>query len=141
MKLNLTSLKKAIYQLEEAIKLSQSDLAKQNNVLALHLRAASIQAFEFTYELTFKMIRRYLDMTEPSFNVDSLTFNQIVRLAIERNITSLEVLDWNEFRRDRSITSHTYDQNKAEQVYASIPRFLNESKYVCDELDKRTMLD
>jgi hypothetical protein len=50
MKLDLKSFEKAIIQLESAIKYSESDLAKNDANLALHLRAAVIQAFEFTYE-------------------------------------------------------------------------------------------
>ena len=47
MTIDLGSLSKAIAQLEEAISYANSDLAKSDPRLALHLRAAAIQAFEF----------------------------------------------------------------------------------------------
>jgi hypothetical protein len=32
----------------------------------VHLVAAAIQAFEFTYELSWKMLKRYLERTVPN---------------------------------------------------------------------------
>ena len=56
--LDLSSLDRAIARLEEALQFYHSDLAKGDTRLATHLRAAVIQAFEFTYELAFKTLKR-----------------------------------------------------------------------------------
>ena len=61
MRLDLTPLDHAIAQLEEAIEYHGSDLASGDPALKLHLRAAAIQAFEFTYQLSFKMAKRHLE--------------------------------------------------------------------------------
>ena len=55
MKLDLTPLEDAVAQLEEGLDIYHSDLALTDPRLKKHLRAAVIQAFEFTYELSFRM--------------------------------------------------------------------------------------
>ena len=57
MKLDLTPLEDAVAQLEEALDIYHSDLALDHPRLKRHLRAAVIQAFEFTYELSFRMLK------------------------------------------------------------------------------------
>ncbi len=138
MKLDLSALKKAIYQLEEALEYCHSDLAKKDKRLALHLRAAAIQAFEFTYELTLKMLKRYLSLTEanPSI-VDEMTFNELIRKGYEKGLLHSELAMWKEYRRERGTTSHTYDEEKAQEVFEDIPDFLQDAKYFLNELIKR----
>ena len=58
MSLELTSLENAAAQLEEALDYHGSDIALRDGRLQRQLRAAVIQAFEFTYELSFKTKHR-----------------------------------------------------------------------------------
>ena len=48
-RLDLSSLKKAIGQLEQSLYYYHSDIVQRDPGLILQLRAAAIQAFEFTY--------------------------------------------------------------------------------------------
>lgn len=138
MILDLTSFAKAISQLEEALAYCQSDLAKNDARLAQHLRAAAIQAFEFTYELSFKMLRRFLEATEPNpALIDEMSFNEIIRKGFERGILQSELADWQEFRKDRGTTSHTYDEDKARDVFECTPKFLLEAKFLYGQIQKR----
>ena len=75
MKLDLTPMGDAVAQLEEALDIYHSDLALTDPRLKRHLRAAVIQAFEFTYELSFGMLKRYLELASanPS-EIDELVF-------------------------------------------------------------------
>ena len=80
MALDLSPLENAVMQLEEALEIYDSDLALSDPRLKRHLRAAVIQAFEFTYELSFRMLRRYLEMASPNpAEIDGLVFNEIIR--------------------------------------------------------------
>lgn len=101
--------------------------------------SASIQAFEYTYELSIKMIRRYLNMISGSPGyADQLTFNELIREAYAKGLISQEITVWRTFREQRGTTSHTYDQLKAEDVFAGIPTFLNEALYLYVQLAAKT---
>ena len=51
MKLDLTAFEKALQQLEKSYAYSQSPLAGQDKELFIQFRSASIQAFEYSYEI------------------------------------------------------------------------------------------
>ena len=60
MKLDYSSLASAVSQLQKSLDYLHSDLARKDADLREQFRAATIQAFEFSYELAVKMIRRQL---------------------------------------------------------------------------------
>jgi nucleotidyltransferase substrate binding protein (TIGR01987 family) len=112
--IDVTSLENAVVQLEEAIAYVGSDIARADPRLARHLRAAAIQAFEFTYELAYRTLRRFLAEIESSpAEVDALDFSGSIRLGYARGLLDEEISAWRDFRKNRSITSHTYDEDKA----------------------------
>ena len=138
MKLDLTPLNDAVAQLEEALDYYGSDLASRDPALKLHLRAAAIQAFEFTYELSFKMIKRHLEqVSENPAQLDEMSFTAIMRDAFRRGLVQSEVSSWKEYRKLRGTTSHTYDGDKAQMVFQGIPGFLREARYLRDRLQRR----
>jgi nucleotidyltransferase substrate binding protein (TIGR01987 family) len=138
MILDLTSLENAISQLEEALTYCNSDLAKNDLRLARHLRAAAIQAFEFTYELSFKMLKRYLEETEANpAAIDDMKFKGVIRRGFELGLVSREADEWELFRQDRGTTSHAYNEEKAQDVFEGIPDFLEEAKFLLAQLQKR----
>ncbi|MDE2921784.1 MAG: HI0074 family nucleotidyltransferase substrate-binding subunit [Acidobacteriota bacterium] len=138
MKLDLTALNDAIAQLEEALEYHGSEVAARDPALKLHLRAAAIQAFEFTYELSFKMIKRYLEQaSENPALFDEMSFSAIMRDAFQRGLLRSELASWKEYRKLRGTTSHTYDEDKARVVFESVPAFLREARYVRDQLRRR----
>ena len=138
MKLDLTPLDKAITQLEGALNYYGSDLASSDSALKLQLRAAVIQAFEFTYELSFKMIKSHLEqVSENPAQFDEMSFNNILREAFRRRLVQSELSVWKEYRERRRTTSHTYDEDKARMVFESVPDFLLEARYLLDQLHKR----
>ena len=138
MHLDLTSFANAVAQLEEALAYCHSDLAEQDSKLARHLRAAAIQAFEFTYEISYKMLKRFLEATEPNPSaIEEMTFNEVIRLGYAKGLLNAELLQWKEFRKERGTTSHTYDEQKALDVFEDIPSFLVEVKHLMDAIRTR----
>jgi nucleotidyltransferase substrate binding protein (TIGR01987 family) len=136
--IDLTSLQKAIAQLETAIDYTQSDLAKSDETVALLFRAAAIQAFEYTYELSVKMLRRYLEATEASPSaVQQYTYNELLRRAYALGLVQEELMVWKQFRTNRGTTSHGYDEDKAQVVFDAIPEFLAEAIYVYSQIENR----
>ena len=138
MRLDLTPLDDAIAQLEEALEFHGSNLASRNPALKLHLRAAAIQAFEFTYELSFKMLKRHLEqVSENPDRFDQASFSDIMREAFRRGLVQAELPVWKKYRKQRGTTSHTYDGDKARAVFESVPDFLLEARYLRDRLRQR----
>ena len=138
MRLDLTPLDDAIAQLEEAIEYHGSDLASGDPALKLHLRAAAIQAFEFTYELSFKMVKRHLEQVSPNpAEFDEMSFKAIMREAFRRGLVQSEVSIWDQYRKLRGTTSHTYNAAKAQLVFESLPDFLREAGFLRDQLQQR----
>ena len=140
MVLDLTPLEDAVAQLEDALELYNSDLALNHPRLQRHLRAAVIQAFEFTYALSFKMIRRFLALASANpAEIDQLVFNGVIREAYRQDLIRSELPAWHEFRRNRGTTSHTYNVDKAQEVFESIPGFLEEARYLLNRLHERSV--
>jgi nucleotidyltransferase substrate binding protein (TIGR01987 family) len=130
-------LDRAIAQLDEALAFAFEELAHDQR-RARHFRAAAIQAFEFTYELTTKLLRRFLADTSLSpETVEGLDFSGLVRLGYKTGLLNEEITAWRSFRESRSITSHTYDEAKAQAVFAAIPRFLTEARHLRDQIKTR----
>ena len=86
------------------------------------IRDACIKRFEYCYELSHKMLRRYLEATEPE-GVHDLSFPRLIRLGYERELLQESWDVWEGFRDARNTTSHAYDEDKARRVLLEIPAF------------------
>ena len=96
-------------------------------------------AHEGSYELCVKMLRRFLEMTEPNpAALDDATFQSLIRLGSERGLLKSDLAVWMDFRRQRGTTSHAYDAAKAAQVHAVIPAFLADARFLLAELHRRS---
>jgi len=138
MKLSLEPLSKAIVQLESSLSYYHSDVVQSDPGLVKQLRAAAIQAFEFTYALSWKMLKRYLKMTEADPQAtESLSFQDLIRTGLDKGLVSSDVKTWNQYRQERGTISHTYDELKAQEIFDSIPKFLKEAKYLLAQLQTR----
>lgn len=139
MALDFSSLQNAINQLDKSIKYAHSPAAERDGELFEQLRNSVIQCFEFTYELSHKMLRRYLEETAASPDeADFSTFQNLIRTGNEKGLLRSDWLRWRVYRQARTDSSHTYDQNKAEAVYAIAPEFLEEAEYLYAQLVKRS---
>ena len=132
MKLDLTALDKAVRSLERGIQRASSAPADEE------LRDAVIQRFEFTYELCWRMIKRQLEQEAPvPSEIDALSFSSLMRRAAERGLIR-DASPWFVYRDQRNITSHTYDAEKAQSVYATARGFLPEALAVYAQLRRRS---
>jgi len=103
------------------------------------VRDACIQRFEFTYELSHKMLKRFLEATSANpAEFDAMPFQDLIRTGSERGLLLSDWSRWKVFRIARSITSHTYDENKAREVFAIVPDFLAEALHLRDRLKEAT---
>ena len=83
--IDLTSLVKALAQLQEALRFWQE--LPQGAALKPHLRSAVIRSFEFTYEWSVRMLRRVLiERSEVAELVNDLSFNDLLRKAADAGL-------------------------------------------------------
>lgn len=136
MSLDLSSIKSAVGQLDEALMLCSHEPYVDDPVLSRHLRAAAIQAFEYTYALVLKMIMRYMEKTATPHDIKNMAFASLIREASSMGILRSDVRAWGRYRKMRGITSHTYDEEKAREIFEGIPDFLQEARYVLARLQE-----
>lgn len=135
MTLDLSSLQKAVGSLERAIGIANSltsGLDDEEEVI----HAGVIQNFEFTYELCWKFMKRWLEANAPGQIVDSLTMKELFRMAAERHLIQ-NVEMWFEYHKARNKTSHIYDVEVAEDVYEIAVRFLTDAKAFLKTLERK----
>ncbi len=137
--LDLSSFRKAINSLENALAVCSSDstktLAFETQVV---IKAGVIQNFEFTYELSHKMLKRYLEMSAANpVELNDMSFPDLIRTGSEKGLLLNGWDVWREYRTARGTTSHTYDEEKATEVLTFIPGFLDEARFLLAELEKR----
>jgi len=136
--LSIAPLEKALAQLKQSITYYHSDIVQKDEGLILQLRAAAIQAFEFTYELSWKMLKRYLEMILASPDeMKELSFPDLIRTGSEHGLLLSDLEVWKTYSKERSMTSHTYEEDKAEEVFASIPQFIKEVDFLLTQLRNR----
>lgn len=135
MDIDFSPLAHAISQLEKSIAYATSEMAENNSDLFEQFRNSVIQCFEFTYELSHKMLKRYLEATAANpEEIDLSTFQNIIRMGNEKGLLRSDWTVWRDYRLARSNSSHTYDANKAEAVYHVASDFLEEAKYLYRQL-------
>lgn len=84
-------------------------------------RAGTIQAFEYCFELSWKIMKRLLEERGRIANSPRETFRMA---ALEGFIENPEV--WFDFIKKRNLTVHTYNEAEAESVIAICPFFSSE---------------
>ena len=88
---------------------------------------AYIQRFEYTLEIAWKTMKRYLKLVRGK-NEDDLTVNNIFRMMENYGfIRSWET--WRKYYEYRNNTSHEYDQTKALELISKIAGFIEECEY------------
>jgi nucleotidyltransferase substrate binding protein (TIGR01987 family) len=132
IKLDTASLGNAVWRLREGLARCEREPADEQ------IRDGLIQRFEFTYELSHKMLRRYLREAAASPDeVDRMHFADLIRTANAQRLLRSDWPAWRRFREMRARTSHTYDTEVALQVAAAIPEFLEEAEHLYAELRRR----
>ena len=89
MSLDFTPLQSAIHQLEKSLRYAHSPIA-ENHDLFEQLRNSVIHCFEFTYELSHKMLKRYLEETAASPEENDLsTFQNLIRTGNQKGLDNI----------------------------------------------------
>jgi len=136
--LDLSSLYKAVSALEDALVVegevqrdrSASDRLKQT------VRAGVVQHFEFTYELCWKLAKRWLVAAAGRRDAEGVSQRELFRVAAEEKLLG-DVSAWFEFHTARNLTSHTYNPETAAEVARIAGAFAPAARSLLDALASR----
>jgi nucleotidyltransferase substrate binding protein (TIGR01987 family) len=111
LKRKLEDAKKAIVTLEEILMEEYSKI----------VRDATIQRFEYTFEVAWKLLKEYLYYQEGIVcNSPKSCFREAFSVGLlneEETVLFIQMTD------DRNLTSHTYDEEIAENLYKKVKNY------------------
>lgn len=134
MDLNIEPLQKAFHSLTRGMERAKKDLTD------LEVRDGCIQRFEYTYELSIKLIKRYIEKENPiSENVDQMNFRDLLRLSAEIGLIK-NVQDWFVFREAHNNTSYNYDEGNAKKTFETIPSIIEHIQFLINKLNQNNCI-
>jgi len=138
-KLDITSLKNAAAAFGNALEYAKNVENKPSQERASFefeiTRAALIHHFEFCFELCWKTMKRYIEM-DIGEEADILTRKDLFRLSAERRL--IDDFDrWVYYHRARNRTSHTYNENTANEVYECAKEFDGDLRAFVSTMEQR----
>ena len=126
--LDLSTFERALNSYDRAVQFSKDRL--ENDISETEenvIKAGVIQNFEFTYELCWKFMKRWLELNLTPGLLDGVSRKELFRHALEnRLIESFE--DWVKYHELRNTTSHTYNEDLAEEIYKEYQTYLKDAK-------------
>jgi len=138
MPLELGSLKKAVSALTDVC--AKSDDARfmgsLDEVARNAIKAGVIQHFEFTYELSWKFIKRWLETNVSPTAADGVTRRELFRLGAENRLID-DVEQWMRYHEARNLTAHTYEPEVAERLFHTAHRFALDAARLLAALEER----
>lgn len=136
MPIDLTPLRNSLKALTESLDLYESRLAQGDMAVGEQssLRAGAIKHFEITYELSWKMMQRWLNANVGPDVTDSLSRHGLFRFSCEKRLIS-DVDAWIRHHKARNQTSHIYDERIAIAVYDGIGAFVEDARELLGSLE------
>ena len=135
MSLQFDSLVKSINILDRSVK-TANRIDDSDEDLQETVRAGVIHSFEVAYELSWKMIKRWLKENIGSAYVDGIYQRELFRRAAE-NLLIADAERWMDYHKARNATSHTYNEDAAENVFAEAAEFVHDANYLLRMLESR----
>ncbi|MEN9528792.1 MAG: hypothetical protein RI932_665 [Pseudomonadota bacterium] len=119
MGVSLAEFEKAVQALESVLMLPEDDV----------VRDASIQRFEFCVELAWKTSRKLM-------GTNTTAPKQVIREMAQNGLIS-DIQKWFDAIEKRNLSSHTYDEVLAREVYQFLKVFAPEFRILLNELGKK----
>ncbi len=107
----LSNFTKALSQLASAVELSRARALSELEMQGM------IQAFEFTHELSWNVMKDYLNDQDGGLSLGGS--KDATRLAFSRGLISNGEV-WMEMIKDRNLSSHTYDQQAVLSIVSRV---------------------
>ena len=138
MPLELSSLRKAVAALNAGLEKSNDPkfMTGLDETTRNVIKSGVIQHFEFTYELCWKFIKRWLEANISPGVADGVTRRELFRMAAENRLI-VDVEAWMRHHDARNQTSHTYDLRIADSVHAAARVFSLDAQKLLNALEAR----
>jgi nucleotidyltransferase substrate binding protein (TIGR01987 family) len=115
-------LEKAVARLDEALKLPVDDI----------VRDASVQRFEYCFELSLKLIKRFL---KEVYTEEGEIYLDIIKKAQKVGLVGNADL-WKQFKLARNYSSHNYSESGANYSYTQAELFLPEIQLTLSKMQE-----
>ena len=125
----MEKLKRKIHETERALKTLEEILTEPFSTI---VRDATIQRFEYTFEVFWKMLKEYLKTHEGV--LCNSPKNVLEELSEEQTIICLSMTD------DRNLISHTYLEAVAETIYSKIRTYYDIMNYALNRVKYETCI-
>ena len=121
MPLQLDNLRNSVRELVEltAASADEERMSRFTDTERRGIRAGVIRNFQITYELSWKLITRWLNANISPGIADGVTRRQLFRIAAEHRLIA-DVDAWMRHHEARNATSRIYDEERAVQVYTDL---------------------
>lgn len=120
-------------KLDYSLKLYREALLKLDEALQIPVQSkddividGSIQRFEFTFEMCWKTLKRFLEHK----GISAKTPRDVLKQAFKLGWLGEDDTLWVQMIDDRNQTSHTYNRDTAEKVYSNLKSYLSLFKTV-----------
>jgi len=137
MSLDLRSLQKAIASLDKALNVAMSEkLKNMPDDYQEVIKAGVIQNFEFTYELCWKFMKRWIKEGLGATYVEGVARRELFRRSAESRLIE-DVDQWMIYHDARNETSHTYDQDIADEIFEVAKTFSSDAEKLLKALEEK----
>lgn len=110
LEVTIQQFEKAVRRLKEVLELEETDV----------IRDSAIQRFEFTLDISWKMLKTFL---EEKKGIICVSPKECFREAYRQGVIDYDE-DWIEFVNMRNETVHTYNEDTAKEIYSKLPNSL-----------------
>jgi nucleotidyltransferase substrate binding protein (TIGR01987 family) len=124
-----SKLENLVRQFERAVDKLSDVLKQEKNE---YIRDSAIQRFEFTFDLAWKSMKAFLEES----GITAYSPRDTIKGAFQVGLIDEDPV-WLEMIELRNLTSHTYNEFTAEEIYEALPNVLSRCKELLERLKKR----
>lgn len=132
MPINVLNLENATILLNDSYEIL---LKNQNDILTTVFEDAVIKRFEYTLEISKKIMKKVLKKFYDK-QEEELTVNNIFRFMYGYNYIS-DWEHWRTYHEKRNTTAHEYNLEKSRKLLGLIPDFLQDTKELIKNLKEK----
>jgi nucleotidyltransferase substrate binding protein (TIGR01987 family) len=139
---DLTTLEKSLAAFDTVYPRALDDtwLSQQDEATRLAFAAGVIKHFEFTYELCWKAMKRWLNDNVSPEITDGISRRELFRLAAQYRLIG-DVEEWMVYHMGRNQTAHRYGQVMADEVAQILPDFSHAAHQLYQQLAQKQAND